>query len=465
MGSSIDSRASTSSEAPSDYQSTPTRRARNIEIAAVVPLSQLPPDTANAKLFKSGPVSEESPAKSASLPSDTPLSSSLPISSPLIGNDDPDVLPIVGQRANSEMGHYADLTDQRAMLGNKSKQVAASPDQRRKERRRSMNPLKTASIPERPSSPEKDPVLQTPRVDVNGKVKISGPMNGTPIPAGYKFGGKDAPPDQQTASDRREKAKSRSFWGFGRQQHGRCCIGMDCVDIANFCFRQTQRSCPRTPGSLRREPRGVTGRCGDREPTRNSIPVHPVLGGKESGPGRRYLPSQRKLCRYQSVEGPLQQWSVSVSSLWFVVTLAHDDFATEGDVDLLGSDENWDPHAIAGLLKTFLRELPASILTRDLHLRFLSVIGEFLRRSFLGPMSEPKLHRLCRSARTYFGALTADSGFAYCQLQSSSGSHSTPHSDRTKCPCEQDDDAERGNRVQSHPGHPGGSFQPHAWGV
>ena len=47
----------------------------------------------------------------------------------------------------------------------------------------------------------------------------------------------------------------------------------------------------------------------------------------------------------------------------------------EGDVELLASDEYWDQHAIAGLLKTFLRELPASILTRDLHLRFLSVIG------------------------------------------------------------------------------------------
>lgn len=47
----------------------------------------------------------------------------------------------------------------------------------------------------------------------------------------------------------------------------------------------------------------------------------------------------------------------------------------EGDVDLLASDEYWDPHAIAGLLKSFLRELPASILTRDLHLKFLAVIG------------------------------------------------------------------------------------------
>jgi RalA-binding protein 1 len=47
-------------------------------------------------------------------------------------------------------------------------------------------------------------------------------------------------------------------------------------------------------------------------------------------------------------------------------------------VDLLASDEYWDPHAIAGLLKSFLRELPSSILTRDLHLRFLAVIGKCL---------------------------------------------------------------------------------------
>ena len=52
-------------------------------------------------------------------------------------------------------------------------------------------------------------------------------------------------------------------------------------------------------------------------------------------------------------------------------------FDTEGDVDLVQLDEHWDPHAIAGLLKTFLRELPSSLLTRDLHPRFLAVMGEF----------------------------------------------------------------------------------------
>ena len=49
---------------------------------------------------------------------------------------------------------------------------------------------------------------------------------------------------------------------------------------------------------------------------------------------------------------------------------------TDGDVDLLASDEDLDPHAITGLLKMFMRELPANILTRELHGRFLSVIGE-----------------------------------------------------------------------------------------
>ena len=48
----------------------------------------------------------------------------------------------------------------------------------------------------------------------------------------------------------------------------------------------------------------------------------------------------------------------------------------EGDVNLLASDEFWDPHAIAGLLKSFLRELPSSLLTRELHLRFLGIMGK-----------------------------------------------------------------------------------------
>lgn len=35
-----------------------------------------------------------------------------------------------------------------------------------------------------------------------------------------------------------------------------------------------------------------------------------------------------------------------------------------------------DPHVITGLLKSFLRDLPASLLTHDLHFRFLAVMGK-----------------------------------------------------------------------------------------
>jgi hypothetical protein len=50
----------------------------------------------------------------------------------------------------------------------------------------------------------------------------------------------------------------------------------------------------------------------------------------------------------------------------------------EGDVDLLSSGGSWDTHSVADLLKTFLRELPESILTHELHSQFLAVAGMFV---------------------------------------------------------------------------------------
>lgn len=49
-------------------------------------------------------------------------------------------------------------------------------------------------------------------------------------------------------------------------------------------------------------------------------------------------------------------------------------FNTEGDVDLLADEEYYDIHAIASLFKTYLRELPNPILTRELHIEFLKVL-------------------------------------------------------------------------------------------
>lgn len=219
-------RASISSS--SDATNTPSRRPLKDEIAkaSAVPISQLTPDASNAKLFQVQAIPEETapspvrtipPPYPESLASfETPTVHSLPATSPLAGDADSEVLVTVGQRANSELGHYPDLVDQRAAF-----KKPTSPDQKRKEHRRSINPLKPTPIPERASSPEKDSTPTTPRADQNGKVKISGPIGGQPLPAGFKFG-KETPPEQPTPpNDRREKAKSRMFWGFGGR-HNNC---------------------------------------------------------------------------------------------------------------------------------------------------------------------------------------------------------------------------------------------------
>ena len=52
-------------------------------------------------------------------------------------------------------------------------------------------------------------------------------------------------------------------------------------------------------------------------------------------------------------------------------------FNAEGDIDLLGGDEPYyDVHAVASLLKSYLRDLPQPILSRDLHIQFLSALGK-----------------------------------------------------------------------------------------
>ncbi|KAF9952254.1 hypothetical protein BGZ70_000669 [Mortierella alpina] len=53
-------------------------------------------------------------------------------------------------------------------------------------------------------------------------------------------------------------------------------------------------------------------------------------------------------------------------------------FNHDGDVALLAEEEYYDIHAVAGLLKLFLRDLPSSILTRELHRDFLQVIAHLI---------------------------------------------------------------------------------------
>ena len=56
-----------------------------------------------------------------------------------------------------------------------------------------------------------------------------------------------------------------------------------------------------------------------------------------------------------------------------VIKQLRERFNTEGDVNLITDGQYYDIHAVASLLKLYLRELPTTILTRELHLEFLAV--------------------------------------------------------------------------------------------
>lgn len=153
-------------------------------------------------------------------PSEEHISRSLPSSSPLDGDDHAFSVP----RPQSSLGHDGSNSDAK---GTPSRIVAnlstSSPEYHRskeRDKRRSVQHIKVSSNMPKASFDSSSTDIQTPRVDHNGKVKISGPIGGAPIPAGYKFGtsGKEKETPEQTTpgSDRREKSKSKTFWGFGR---------------------------------------------------------------------------------------------------------------------------------------------------------------------------------------------------------------------------------------------------------
>ncbi|KAK1998630.1 hypothetical protein LX36DRAFT_670065 [Colletotrichum falcatum] len=71
-----------------------------------------------------------------------------------------------------------------------------------------------------------------------------------------------------------------------------------------------------------------------------------------------------------------------------VIKQLRERFNTEGDVNLVTDETYYDIHAVASLLKLFLRELPTTILTRDLHLEFMAVTEMSGQKEKIAALSE-----------------------------------------------------------------------------
>ncbi|KLO17933.1 RhoGAP-domain-containing protein [Schizopora paradoxa] len=362
-------RTSTSSLSVNEISSTPSRRSAvskdsiQKSSAQPIPISQLSQDKVNAKFFQAAPIPENtssSPGKltspidrppGATLPTnefapkssldrfqsansaidDTQLSSSVPTSSNL--DAAAGLAAIGGQRAASELGYYPDMPMHRGSQ--------ASPEQSRtRERgRASFHPTLNTVQPsptERPISPDMNLLSTSTRGDSSRQVKISAPVKATPILDGQAFGGRASSELTRPSNDRERKAKSRTFWGFGRTS-------------------DKQSATPIL------QPRAVFG---------VSLEESLAVSQQANLPAIIYRCIQYLEAKHAEQEEGIYRLSGSSA----VIKSLKDRFNAEGDVDLLAADEDWDPHAIAGLLKSFLRELPSSILTHDLHSRFLGVI-------------------------------------------------------------------------------------------
>lgn len=177
---------------------------------------------------------------------------------------------------------------------------------------------------------------------------ISGPTNGAPIQDAGSWGNKSL------AAPTSVKDKKRSIFGF----RGR---------VSNDFAPQATQSQQMQQQNLRpSESRNIFG-----------IPLQEAVEYSQPVGVNVQLPSVVYRCiEYLKAKKAYQEEGIfRLSGSNIVIKGLRDRFNNEGDVKLLSGDY-YDVHAVASLLKLYLRELPSSILTRELHIDFLKVLGK-----------------------------------------------------------------------------------------
>ncbi|EXJ96421.1 hypothetical protein A1O1_01547 [Capronia coronata CBS 617.96] len=179
---------------------------------------------------------------------------------------------------------------------------------------------------------------------------ISGPMNGTVISDLGLWGNKAA----GNGGSREREQKKRNIFHFGKPSH---------EPVGHGQTNQAKR----------------TETAGHR-----SGHVRPVFGMQLQEAVECYSPVDVDVFLpavvYRSIEylrakkASNEEGLFRLSGSNIVIRQLKDRFNSEGDVNLLADEEEYDVHAVASLFKTYLRELPSTLLTRELHLEFLKVL-------------------------------------------------------------------------------------------
>ena len=185
---------------------------------------------------------------------------------------------------------------------------------------------------------------------------ISAPSNGAKINDVGAWGNK---PMAVPVGTQREH-KKRSIWGF-RDKNGPD-LGLNHSNDSNLSLTQQQ---------YQEQITNVKAAFG--APLADAVEYCSPRGIDVCLPAVVY----RCLEYLESKDAPSEEGIFRMSGSNVVIKSLKKRFNAEGDFDFLGPDEPYfDVHAVASLLKLYLRELPQPVLTRDLHLEFIAVLGK-----------------------------------------------------------------------------------------
>ena len=180
---------------------------------------------------------------------------------------------------------------------------------------------------------------------------VSSPMNAVPLPSGFDFKSSSNQSKDMT-SNKADRRKTKTFWGgLGRNDKS--------------------SSSPSKAGDANAgagNPRPVFG-----------VPLKEAVEASRIRPGLELPAVVYRCVEYlESKNAESEEGIFRLSGSTNVIKNLRERFNNEGDVNLLAIHDYVDPNAVAGLLKSFLRELPGHVLTREMHSEFLQIIGEFL---------------------------------------------------------------------------------------
>ena len=186
---------------------------------------------------------------------------------------------------------------------------------------------------------------------------ISGPSNGAKIENAGAWGNR---PQMTPHGQSKEHKKRSNFWGF-RDRHP--------SDLNTTHSNESSLSLPQ-PQNMERAAnvRAVFGM-----PIAEAVECCAPKGMPDV-----CLPAvvYRCLEYLEAQDAANEEGIFRLSGSSVVIKNLRDRFNSEGDFDILADEQYFDVHAVASLLKLYLRELPSTVLTRDLHLEFLKVLGK-----------------------------------------------------------------------------------------